>query len=60
MQPSGFVCSLFHGPTAEDAWSVTGVLAWHNMKGRGKKKPRKLASHFTSETTSCPLDFLSK
>ena len=50
-----FVCSLFHGPTDEEAWSVTGVSAWHKMKGRGKKKPGKLVSHFTSEAHSDSL-----
>ena len=44
-----FVCSLFPNPTGEEAWSRTGVSSWHKMKGRGKQKPGKLLSHFTSE-----------
>ena len=45
-----FVCSLFRKPTAEEAWSISSISAWHKMKSKVKKKRRrKLSEHFTSQ-----------
>lgn len=49
-----FVCCLFPKgagrPTADKAWTVTGVSQWQKMKSVGTKKKGKLTQHFTSQS----------
>ena len=57
-----FVCQVFQDGVghqkADEAWTSRGVRAWHKMKSRGKAKPGKLASHFSSTAHKASLDAL--